>query len=228
RFLTCSAAAGPAFEGGRIRCGMRAQPGAIDQFFYDPEKTSLAYHVLGKDKPKGISGSGLISLLSLLVDSGMLLSSGRFHKGSHSPLASRLRDGKNGTELLVVPDQGGEIVLTQQDVRELQLAKAAIAAGAERLMEHVGLSPNQLDWIYLCGAFGTSLDPRTALRTGLLPGIDPERIVCVGNAAGAGAKMVLCQRDLRETATSMARSAEYLELSSAPRFNDLFMEHLLF
>ena len=228
RLLACSAAAGPAFEGGRIRCGIRAQPGAIDRFFYNPEKDSLLYHVLGGDKPKGISGSGLISLLALLVDSGILLPSGRFHKDACSPLASRLRDAGNGPELVVTSNEGREILLSQRDVRELQVAKAAIAAGVERLLEHAGLSPNQLDWVYLCGAFGTSLDPCAAVRTGLLAGIDPERIICIGNAAGAGAKMVLCQRDLRETVASIARSVEYLELSSDPHFNDLFVQHLLF
>lgn len=228
RLLACSAAAGPAFEGGRIRCGMRAQPGAIDQFFCSPERESLEYHVLGKDRPNGISGSGLISLLALLVSSGVLLSSGRFHKDAHFPLTSRLRDGKNGVELVIASDHGRELVLSQRDVRELQVAKAAIAAGAERLLEHAGLSPSRLDWIYLCGAFGTSLDPHTAIRTGLLPDVDPEKVVCIGNAAGAGAKMVLCQKDLRETAVSIARSVEYLELSSDSRFSDLFVQHLLF
>ncbi|HWP48031.1 MAG TPA: ASKHA domain-containing protein [Candidatus Limnocylindrales bacterium] len=228
RLLACSVAAGPAFEGGRVCCGIRAQPGAISRFFYNSERGSLEYQVLGENKPRGISGSGLISLLALLVDVGILLPSGRFHKDTGSLLASRLRDTRDGPELVVASNEGKEILLSQRDVQELQAAKATIAAGVERLLEYAGLSPHQLDRIYLCGAFGTSLDPCAAVRIGLLVPIDLERIVCIGNTAGVGARMVLCHRNFRKTVASIARSVEYLELSSDPRFNDLFVQHLPF
>ena len=123
---------------------------------------------------------------------------------------------------------GDDIVLTQRDVRELQLAKGAMAAGMQRLLEHAGLQPDDLQRVYLGGAFGSSLEPWTARRIGLLPPVDLERISVVGNAAGAGAKLALCSREMSQRATRIAQSVAYLELSCDPRFNDLFVEALEF
>ena len=124
--------------------------------------------------------------------------------------------------------RGREIVLTQRDIRELQLAKGAMSAGMRRLLDCGGVKVSQLDRIFLAGSFGTSLDPQAARRIGLLPPVPLEKVVAVGNAAGAGAKLVLCSTAMRETAARMAESTMYLDLSSDSEFNRLFEEALTF
>ncbi|MFQ5851590.1 MAG: ASKHA domain-containing protein [Candidatus Binatia bacterium] len=234
RVYACSTAAGPAFEGARISCGMRAQPGAIGYFSYDKGTQALRYHMLGGRKPRGISGTGLVSLVALLLREGIISPPGRFCADGpvSGCLRGRLRQGEKQQEFLIVADddvvRGGDIVLTQRDVRELQLAKGAMAAGIQRLLEHAGLRPGDLDHIYLGGAFGSSLEPWAAQCIGLLPPVDQKRVTVVGNAAGAGAKMVLCSQEMRQRATLIAQSIVYLELSLDQRFNDLFIEALEF
>lgn len=234
RVYACSTAAGPAFEGARIACGMRAQPGAIGRFSYDPATQDIHCHVLGGKPSRGISGTGLVSLVALLLDQGMVSASGRFcdPDSASARLRARLRQGEKQQEFLIVADRdtghGEDVVLTQRDVRELQLAKGAMAAGMQRLLEHAGLRTADLEAICLGGAFGSSLEPGDAQRIGLLPPIDPERVTVVGNAAGAGAKLALCSQEMRQRATRIAQSVTYLELSTDARFNDLFIDALEF
>jgi uncharacterized 2Fe-2S/4Fe-4S cluster protein (DUF4445 family) len=234
RVYACSTAAGPAFEGARISCGMRAQPGAIGQFSYDSETQDLRYHMLSGKKPRGISGTGLVSLVALLLQQDIIAATGRFHVDTSTAagLRARLRQGEKQQEFLIVAASdtrhGEDIVLTQRDVRELQLAKGAMAAGMQRLLEHAGLTPADLDCVYLAGAFGSSLETQAARRIGLLPPVDLDHVMVVGNAAGAGAKLALCAQDMCHRATRMAPSVAYLELSCDPRFNDLFVDALAF
>jgi uncharacterized 2Fe-2S/4Fe-4S cluster protein (DUF4445 family) len=234
RVYACSTAAGPAFEGARISCGMRAQPGAMGQFSYDRDTQALHYHLLGGKKARGVSGTGLVSLVALLLQEGILTSTGRFipDQSASTCLKDRLRQGEKQREFVIVADnhtmRDGDIVLTQRDVRELQLAKGAMAAGMQCLLEHAGLKPADLDRIYLGGAFGSSLEPWAAQRIGLLPPVDQERVTVVGNAAGAGAKLALCSQEMRQRATRIAQSVVYLELSCDQRFTDLFVEALEF
>jgi uncharacterized 2Fe-2S/4Fe-4S cluster protein (DUF4445 family) len=234
RVYACSTAAGPAFEGARISCGMRAQPGAIGQFSFANDGQDLRYHLLRGRKPRGISGTGLVSLVALLLQAGVVSPMGKFCADgpASAALRGRLRQGEKQQEFLIVSAgdtlQGRDIVLTQRDVRELQLAKGAMAAGMQRLLEHAGLRASDLDHIYLAGAFGSSIEPWSAQRIGLLPPVDLDRVAVVGNAAGAGAKLVLCSRNMRQRAARIAQSVAYLELSCDRRFDDLFVDALEF
>jgi uncharacterized 2Fe-2S/4Fe-4S cluster protein (DUF4445 family) len=232
RLYACSAAAGPAFEGASISSGMRAERGAIDSLLLDGETGEVSYHTIGGTRPRGISGSGLIGLVAALLDAGLLLPSGAFAQGRASPLARRLRRRGKGYEFVVARGRETfyrrDITLTQQDVRQLQLAKAAIAAGLRRLLAYAGLGVEELEHIYLAGAFGSHLDPSAARRIGLLPGIPLERVVAVGNAAGGGARMALLSREMGAAARRIADSISYLELSSDPHFSELFIEELAF
>lgn len=234
RIYACSAAAGPAFEGARISCGMRAEPGAIDSVALDPGNGLVRAHTIGDVRPRGLSGSGLVSAVAALLEEGLVTASGRFLPPDSTPerWSSVLRgEGMQRRFVLSANGNGlhdGEVALTQRDVRELQLAKAAIGAGIRRLLDFAGLGPDDVEHVYLAGAFGSHLDPRSAIRIGLLPGLSQERVVPVGNAAGAGAKMVLYSREMRDLAVKIAQGTEYIELSTDPKFNELFVEEMNF
>ena len=230
----CSAAAGPAFEGARISCGMRAEPGAIDSVSLDAENGLVRVHTIGDAGPRGVSGSGLVSVVAALLDERLLSPSGRFPPGDSTPArwAAHFRNEGMEREFVLSPD-GAEgsrpaVVLTQRDVRELQLAKAAIAAGIRRLLDYAGSSPREVEHVYLAGAFGSHLDPEASIRIGLLPGVSRGRVVPIGNAAGAGAKMVLYSCGMRDVAMRLAEDIHYIELSADPAFNDLFVKEMDF
>ncbi len=229
KLFACSTAAGPAFEGARIYCGMRAQAGAIDVVTAHVAERAINCHVVGNERPRGLCGTGLVSAVASFLDAGIVLPSGQFHSDGWD---GHFRQSRSQRELLLADAaqtaHGGDVVLNQKDVRELQLAKGAVAAGAQRLMEHAGISLADLDHIYLAGAFGSRLDPRSALRIGLLPPVPEEKVVAVGNAAGGGAKMVLCSKEMRQVVADIAVRVEYVELTGDKRFDELFMEHLSF
>lgn len=228
RLVACSAAAGPAFEGARISCGMRATGGAIERVWIDGDDVGL--QVIGGGAPKGICGSGLLDAVAQLLSAGLLDDSGRLARqdGTGSPvapgLAERLvRDG--GTRGFALFKRGRRpVVLTQADVRELQLAKGAIRAGIAILMERLGIDERAIAQVLLAGAFGSYIGPASARSIGLVPAVPLERVTAVGNAAGQGALMALLSTDFREEATKIARSVEYVELSAHPGFMSLFMQ----
>jgi uncharacterized 2Fe-2S/4Fe-4S cluster protein (DUF4445 family) len=230
----CSAAAGPAFEGARITHGMRAEPGAIDSVAITTRNGRVRVHTIEDAPARGISGSGLVSATAALLDAGLLQTSGRYLPSDATPgaWASFLqKEGAQREFILASNGAGGpgsDVVLTQRDVRELQLAKAAIAAGILRLMECAGMAPDDVEHIYLAGAFGSHLDPKASERIGLLAGLPSTRVVVIGNAAGSGAKMVLYSRQMRDIVSAIAAKTRYVELSSDPKFNDLFVQEMDF
>ena len=203
--LTCSTAAGPAFEGASISCGMRAAPGAIEKVELVGDCVRL--EVIGSEKPIGLCGSGLISAVAQLLDAGIINEKGRLHNDFV------LADG---------------VVLTQKDVRELQLAKGAIAAGIQVLLEKMSLTHKNIDRVMLAGAFGNHIDVYDALRIGLLPCVAPERIIPIGNAAGAGACMALLSEECCKHAAHLAKKVLHVELSDEPNFVDIHMKSMLF
>ena len=233
RLLTCSTAAGPAFEGAQIKCGMRAQAGAIEKVQIDEQVT---YEVIGDVSPKGLCGSGIMDAVAEMFRVGVLQPSGRLtpkDKADHLPQAVRERLQGSGAEarfiLATSEETGGEpVYLTQKDVREVQLAKGAIRAGIEVLLNHGGVSPEELDEVLLAGAFGSYIDKHSALGMGLLPPVDPEKIRAVGNAAGAGAKLALISQEARQEAAAAAQEAQHLELSTLSEFQDAFIRFLNF
>lgn len=231
RLFACSTAAGPAFEGARIAWGMRAQPGAIDVLRYDSSDHSFVYHTIGDARPRGICGPGLLSAVATLLEAGVIELSGRFAANCQPPTQQFRREGTQCQFVLAGADEtehGQEIALTQRDIRELQLAKSAMAAGMYRLLSYAGLTLADVDHIYLAGAFGSFLDPWSARRTGLLLPVPLERIVAVGNAAGAGGRLVLCSKSMGRVAADIAKKIDYLELSGDAEFNELFMRQMEF
>ncbi len=224
KLMGCSTAAGPAFEGGHITWGMRAAPGAIERVRL--ESSGVTLETIGGRKPAGICGSGLISAAAELLRLGLLLPKGNFNDSSGHP---NFRKGAEGIEFLIspAPDNavGRDIVITQKDISELQMAKAAIWAGAKVLSEITGLSPRR---VLLAGAGGRFIDPEDARTIGLFPFDEQTEIRPVGNAAGRGAALLLVDRGYRKRAMKMAKKMDYFELSGSRAFQDFFVQGMFF
>ncbi len=230
RILACSTAAGPAFEGVNISCGMIAAPGAIDGVRMG--KDDIECQVIGDASPRGICGSGLISLIAVLREAGMISETGAFDPDRvdpGSPLRSRLIKDQAGLQFVLAKSgsQGPYVVLTQRDVRELQLAKAAIRAGVEILLAEIGIEAEELSQIVLAGAFGTYLDTEAATAIGLLPDAGDARLVSLGNAAGQGVISALVSAKAYREAQNLAKTIEHVELGASPLFMEAFTDSML-
>lgn len=235
--LSTAAPAGPAFEGGAIRCGMRAADGAIEVIRIDAQD-ELTLGVIGDVAPAGLCGSGLVDAVAELARIGLLDGSGRFVTDEeaalkHPALADRLAViGKERVFVLHRPepdaDAADSVYLSQRDVRELQFAKAAIATGWTLLLEQLGLEHNDVQQVLLAGSFGSYLSPASAIRIGLVPKLPVLRIVSAGNVAGEGAKMALLSVRERTGAATLLEEVTYVELSDRSEFNDRFVEQLSF
>jgi uncharacterized 2Fe-2S/4Fe-4S cluster protein (DUF4445 family) len=240
--LSTAAPAGPAFEGGAIRCGMRAADGAIEVVKVDPHASgddpAVTLGVIGDVEPRGLCGSGLVDAVAELVRVGLLDSSGRLvpDEAAHDiapALADRLaRIGEERVFVLHRPEPDTApaecVYLSQRDVRELQFAKAAISTGWSLLLEQLGLEHRDVQQVLLAGSFGTYLSPASAVRIGLVPRLPVLRIVAAGNVAGEGAKMALLSVRERAGALALLEEVTYVELSDRPDFNDAFVEQLAF
>jgi uncharacterized 2Fe-2S/4Fe-4S cluster protein (DUF4445 family) len=232
RLLVASCAAGPAFEGAQIERGMRAAPGAIEHVRVDGG--DLRIQTIGGQPPVGICGSGLFDAMAAALELQLVESSGRFRDGDlpdSVPEAVRARVVGEGNErrlLLGPPDDAEGVYLSQRDVRQIQLAKGAVRAAVDLLLDFAGLTPEDLGEVLLAGAFGNYVDPASALRMGMLPPVPLERIVGVGNAAGAGALLALLSLEERQRAIDIAASAEHIELSRRPEFQIAFMDAMVF
>lgn len=206
RRIACSTAAGPAFEGARISCGMRGAEGAVDHVTLTDGE--ICWHTIGGGTPRGLCGSGLLDLVAVLLDAGIIDESGRMEAKQYTLCEN--------------------VTLTQKDVREVQLAKAAIRAGIELLSEKLGVQVGDIQKVYLAGAFGNYMDPASACRIGMIPPVLLDRIVPIGNAAGQGAKMcALCRAEFTYS-QHLAETTEFLELASLPQFQDCYVDALEF
>ena len=208
RRVACSTAAGPAFEGAKITCGMRGADGAIDHVWL--EDGALRWHVIGEGPAMGICGSGLVDLVAALLASGAVDGTGRLASGDRYDIG----------------DTG--VYLTQKDVREVQLAKAAMAAGLRLMAGRMGVALTDIEEVNIAGAFGNYINPDSACAIGLIPAELRAKIVPVGNAAGAGAKLALADANAWAEAETLARTTEFLELATLPEFQDEFVEQLNF
>lgn len=233
--LTCSTAAGPAFEGSSIRHGMRASAGAIERVTITKQDVQLK--TISDLPPVGICGSGLIDAVAQLLNSGIVDTTGRMltrqealEKGISLSLAERIinSNGQGLAFILASGEEGDNIVLTQQDIREVQLAKGAILAGIQTLMHTLQINISDIDSIMLAGAFGNYINKESALRIGLLPKVPISRILSVGNAAGAGASMALLSDEERRHASSLALNTEHIELSMNMDFQNYYMTAMSF
>ncbi len=240
--VSTAAPAGPAFEGGAIRCGMRAADGAIEVIRLEPSPAegapAVTLGVIGHSEPRGLCGSGLVDAVAELWRVGLLDESGRFIPDELATerlpaLADRLT--RIGEERIFVlhrhtddQDPADTVYLSQRDVRELQFAKAAISTGWALLLEELGLEQSDVQQVLLAGSFGSYLSPASAVRIGLVPKLSVLRIVSAGNVAGEGAKMALLSARERSGAQALLEEVRYVELSDRPDFNDRFVEQLSF
>ncbi len=231
RLLCCSCASGPAFEGAHIHDGMRAAPGAIEWVRLvddaDGGASGVEYQTIDGAPPVGICGSGVLDAVAELRRVGILRENGAMRVDSHP----RVRGTGGATEFVLVPAGEREalrdVVITRKDVNEIQLAKGAIRAGVDVLLEEAGLEEGQIERVVIAGAFGTYLDVGSALAVGMFPPLPRERFVQVGNAAGMGAKMVLVSRRCRARTEEIARRVEYIELTTHARFVAVYTAALM-
>jgi len=207
KFVATSTAAGPAFEGMNIGPGMLALPGAI---FKAEKKNRLILHTIGRIKPQGICGTGLIDLIAIYLDEGRIAPTGKIN-------------GEGGKI-----DITENIFISQKDVREIQLAVAAVKSGIRMICEKYRIKKEDLDKIFIAGAFGNYLNTKNAMRIGLLPGIDPRKIVYIGNSSLAGARALLLSKSIREKMGSLIKKIHYISLATDPRFQEYFIESLNF
>ena len=226
RFLSsASCASGPAFEGAHISDGMRAASGAIEAVKL--EEAGIQLKTIDQAPPIGLCGSGIVDVIAELRRWQLINDKGRFEKNS-----PRLREGRYGPELLLAPavnsGSGRDVVITQKDVNEIQLAKGAIRAGLDVLLEAMETKPEDVKEVIIAGAFGSFLDIASALDTGLLPYYPNAVYHQVGNAAAVGAKWALISSVERERARQIAANTHYIELTTFPKFNRLFAMGMLF
>ena len=219
KMAACSTAAGPAFEGAKIECGMRGAAGAVDHVAY--EDGSWTYTTVDHQPAIGLCGSGLIDLVAQLYKAGLIDEMGHLESGQEN----------DSIFVLVPPEKAGNekgVYLTQKDVREVQLAKAAIAAGIQLLMKELGITEKEIQKIYIAGAFGNYMNPASACAIGLLPPELEHLVEPVGNAAGEGAKIALLNTDELEATDRLVKSIRFLELAASAEFQDTFVDELAF
>ncbi len=229
----CSAAAGPALEGGTVRQGMRAAEGAIDKCLSGGRfpVEDLVCRVAGGGEPKGICGSGLVDVLALLWKRGILDPSGYMRSplearaaGAPERLCRRIREEKGRRFLLT--DEKTPVFLTADDVRQLQLSVSALRSGMEILLRKAKLKASELDRIYLAGAFGCYIGVESAVTAGLLPPVEREKIVQAGNLAGVGAAMALLSPEALAYMEAESAGFEHVELAQEEDFKTLFLTHM--
>jgi uncharacterized 2Fe-2S/4Fe-4S cluster protein (DUF4445 family) len=237
--LCASSPTGPAFEGAQITHGQRAAPGAIERVRIDPETLEPRYRVIGWDgwvtpeagpprpeaaRATGICGSGIIEVVAEMFLVGILSSDGRIQEAG-ARRSERVRwNGRTGDYILAGPREtatGNDIVITQNDVRAIQLAKAALYAGVKLLMAHRGVK--NVDRISLAGAFGSYIDPLHAMVLGMIPDCDLERVAAVGNAAGDGARIALLSVEQRAEGERLAGWARHVQTATEPDFQSEFV-----
>jgi uncharacterized 2Fe-2S/4Fe-4S cluster protein (DUF4445 family) len=230
RLLAASSPTGPAFEGAQISCGQRAAPGAIERVRIDPETLEPRIRVIGcdawSDEPgfagvhvTGVCGSGIIEAVAELHLAGVLTTDGTIDGALAERTPRVVPDGRCFSYVLWTGEP--ELVITQNDVRQIQLAKAALHAGCKLLMERYGIET--VERVCLAGAFGTHIDPVHALVLGLVPDCDPERVTAAGNAAGTGARIALLNRRARAEIEDVVRRVEKVETAVEPRFQEHFV-----
>jgi uncharacterized 2Fe-2S/4Fe-4S cluster protein (DUF4445 family) len=222
----CSAAAGPAFEGAKIVHGMRGQSGAIEYVSIIDKDERPDISIIGEELPRGLCGSAIVDMVAELHRVGIVDDSGRMKR-----VSSRvIEDPKFGLSYVIVSKEENNdtnhIIFTQKDVRQVQLAKAAIQAGTKLLLQAAGRSIEDINQVLLAGAFGNYIRPESALSIGLLPRVSISQVIPVGNAAGEGAKGLLLSKKNREIVERFVASINYVELASHEKFQEVFLDSI--
>lgn len=235
KLVSCSTSAGPAFEGSQISCGMRGAIGAINHVRFEDK---LIYTTIGNKKPQGICGSGLLDIIAGLVELGIINKRGRLLSPDKLPsLAAKsyekyIIDNEGTNAFLLVEksdtEHGRPIMITQDDISSFQLAKGAISAGINVLIEEYGIIIDDIKEVLLAGAFGNYLDPHSACAVGLIPYKLESKIKMVGNAAGTGSKLALLSRNEYNRSVTIANMINYIELGSYKHFSRKFAEAMQF
>ena len=233
--ITCSASAGPAFEGSGVNCGMKATRGAIERVLISPEG-NVNYRAVGNAKPRGICGSGLIDLVAGLYETDFIATiRNNLHEtgfidrsGNLLPGATdRIRERDGLLEFVLIPqarsDSGKDLIITQADLNNLLSAKAAIYAGAQVLAKSTGLDFDEIETIYIAGGFGNYLDRGKAISIGLIPDLPLEKVRFVGNTAILGARLALLSEEIWNEIEHIAQSITYYDLISYPYYYDEFL-----
>lgn len=226
----CSTAAGPAFEGASIRCGMRASDSAIEKIRI--ENDEVRFETIGPVPPTGICGSGIIDGIAQMLDAGIIDDTGRLVSSDEieSPeLKERIVqiDEKNAF-VIVARENGEDIVITQNDIREVQLAKAAVAAGINLMLADAGKNVWDIETVYVAGAFGSYIDKRSAVRIGLLPDVSLDIIESIGNAAGTGTSMALMSSVELDEMKDFAEKVNHVDLAGKEEFQMEYITEMMF
>lgn len=235
KLVSCSTAAGPAFEGAQISSGMRGASGAIDHVYF---KEAMTYTVIGNEKPRGICGSGLLDAIAGFVELGLinkrgkLLSPDQFTTPSAKAFEKHIITYEDANAFLMVPESetahGRPIMITQNDITSLQLAKGAISAGIKILIEKCGININDISEVLLAGAFGNYMAPHSACMIGLIPQELENKIKMVGNAAGTGSKLALLSHSEYKRSDVIAATIDYVELAAEKNFKKEFAKGMQF
>lgn len=233
RYVCCATAAGPAFEGAQIELGMPASKGAVDKVWLEGRR--IKYSVIGNDRPVGLCGSGLIDALAVLLKAGIIDENGTILSGQELPILFRsyvfeveAEETAQSTESSLAVHIAPGVYITQEDIRKLQLAKGAIAAGIEVLFKEYGCMPCNIDVLTFAGGFGNYIDKASAAAIGLFPQELLDKAKEVGNAAGNGAVSAALSQEAWERALEIGGNMRYIELASYPHFNEMYVEHMNF
>jgi len=226
RYYCCATAAGPAFEGAEITMGMAAVGGAISHVKWDGE---LKLSVIGGVKPTGLCGSGLIDALALLLETGAVDETGRLLGADETEHGiSKHIEEIEGRNIFRLTDGENGVYMTATDIRKLQLAKSAVAAGIQTVLYHAGIKEEQVTAFVLAGGFGSFMDQFSAARIGLFPKRFLPVARTLGNTAGEGAALALCSGAVREALSDIRERCEYIELSTSLVFNEQFVDQMMF
>jgi uncharacterized 2Fe-2S/4Fe-4S cluster protein (DUF4445 family) len=235
KLYAASCAAGPALEGARITCGSRAAEGAIEAVVMNENDIDL--DIIGDAPPRSICGSGLIDAVAVMLELGIIDSTGRFTNPETSKdklpqtILSRIVKLDGEPAFILAPasnDNDRPVFLSQKDIRQMQLAKGAIRTGIILLQKKLDLKGPDIEHVLLAGAFGNYIRKESALRIGLLPAVEVGKIRFIGNAAASGAQMILLSRHCRDKAHELAKQIEYIEIAHEPDFQDVFADSMLF
>ena len=233
RYVCCATAAGPAFEGAQIEMGMPASKGAVDKVWLEGRR--IKYSVIGNDRPVGLCGSGLIDALAVLLKAGIIDENGTILSGQELPILFRsyvfeleAEDAAQSSESSLAVHIAPGVYITQEDIRKLQLAKGAIAAGIDILFKEYGCKPCDLDILTFAGGFGNYIDKASAAAIGLFPQELLDKAKEVGNAAGNGAVSAALSKEAWERALEISKDMRYIELASYPHFDEMYVEHMNF
>ncbi len=235
-FLFAATAAGPALEGAHIKMGMSAIPGAISRVSLPPDSSGeFSVSTISGSDPAGICGSGLIDAIACCLDAGLITEYGRICDDGE-PEDEQYEDIYQNFEHKISETDDGKLQISltesvslhESDIRQVQTAKAAIAAGSAALLAAASLETDDLDAVYLAGSFGGGIDPKTSARIGLLPNVPPEIVRSVGNTSAKGAAGFMLHSEIRNSLNDILRNSRYIELSGSAQFTELYVDNMIF